>query len=172
MIVAKPIKNEAEALQLQSEAFGKYGIELINEHRATLNLAAIEWNQELHDLAFNYSKDMISDGKDANLVALPTDQRLKSIQSVLPDVTSFKESVKESNASKPSRAVRDEIDQLLLLNTSDKAAVEDSANNIGALALVSTFTETTTDVNGSQMTSKTFRHVFTQILAVQTVQQP
>ena len=61
MITGVPISDDEKALKAKSEAFGKYAFELINEYRAGVegtNLAAIEWSQDLFDVAYAHAKDI------------------------------------------------------------------------------------------------------------------
>ena len=56
---------------------GQQGLKLVNQYRATKGLPALAWNQEIHDQAYQHSKDM-AEGK------LPFDhdgsqQRIKNL---------------------------------------------------------------------------------------------
>ena len=94
LIIAEPIYNEENALKAKTEAFGKYSLELINEHRATLgtNLPTLEWSSDLFEVAYAHAKD-ISDGK-TDVAKLPDADLEQKIQVTLSDVTNFVEEVK------------------------------------------------------------------------------
>ena len=63
MISGFKINDVERAKETTAEAYGKYALELINENRATpgIDLPALQWNQDLFDLAFTHIKD-ISNG--------------------------------------------------------------------------------------------------------------
>ena len=91
MITGVPISSAEKALKAKTEAFGKYALELINEHRYGVqgkDLAAIEWSQDLFEVAYSHAKD-ISDGKAA-LQKLPDVTLKQNIQATsLSSVTNF-----------------------------------------------------------------------------------
>ena len=140
MISAVEEINQEKADKLKSETVGKFALDMVNEHRATLELTKIEWNDDLHNLAYLQSKDITENDKAA--VAPANDVRLANIQETIPTAVSVGEIITESDVKRTSKALKDVFDDWEnWADTEFRTVMETAVFNQGAIAVFSKFEE-------------------------------